>query len=90
MKPIIYSQASIFHLSRLGLLAFAITGVRYRLKNHEELDSLIRYCDKSTNPTICRQLETFLFAAGEATTAEMMNQSLLTRPHKQFEIRAAA
>jgi len=55
MKPHIYSQASIFHLSRLALLVAGITGKRLKLNNLDDQKSLILYCQESTDPSIYKQ-----------------------------------
>lgn len=57
---LIFSQNSIFHLYRLSVIVSHKTEKKYRLSNEEELHSLIRYCNRSENTTICRQYDTFL------------------------------
>ena len=57
---LIFSQNSIFHLYRLGLVVSGETGKKYRLSNSKEMESLIRYCKSSTNNVVCRHYDTFL------------------------------
>jgi hypothetical protein len=58
---LIFSQSSIFHLYRLGLVVTGKTGKKYRLSNEDEMKSLIRYCNKSDDTSICRQYDAFLY-----------------------------
>lgn len=57
---LIFSQNSIFHLYRLGLVVSGKTGKKYRLSSEKEIRSLIRYCNRSDNSDICRQYDAFL------------------------------
>ena len=57
---LIFSQNSIFHLYRLGLVVSGKTGKKYQLSDEQEMASLIRYCNRSDNSAICRQYDTFL------------------------------
>lgn len=57
---IIYSQASIFHLYRLGLVVMGKTGKKYRLSDEPDMNALIRYCDRSEDLGINRQFDAFL------------------------------
>ena len=77
MKKIIFSQASIFHLYRLGLLVGGKTGVRYRLVNQEEMNRLIRYCDRTSDQTVRRQYEAFLASAEPNVLAALEEQKLI-------------
>lgn len=57
---LVFSQNSIFHLYRLSVIVAAKTGKKYRLSSVQELNSLIRYCNRSDNTHIARQYDTFL------------------------------
>ncbi|MCP3908608.1 MAG: hypothetical protein GY712_11395 [Oceanicoccus sp.] len=76
---LIFSQNSIFHLYRLGLVVTGITKKKYRLRNGEEMKSLIRYCNRSDNTSICRQYDAFLHSLEPEmlTEIEMLTGSLL-------------
>lgn len=60
MDKVVFTQESIFHLYRLGLIVFSKTGKRYHLQDPVEMNSLIRFADSSNNPVIRRQFEAFL------------------------------
>ena len=74
---IIYSQASIFHLYRLGLVVMGKTGKKYRLSDEREMDALIRYCDRSKDTSIHRQFSAFLDSVESTTLVLMQRQSLI-------------
>ena len=76
---IIYSQASIFHLYRLGLVVLGKTGEKYRLSDERDMNALIRYCDQSRDPGIVRQFGAFLDSVEPATLA-LMKAKRLIRP----------
>ncbi|WP_101757035.1 hypothetical protein [Oceanicoccus sp. KOV_DT_Chl] len=57
---LVFSQNSIFHLYRLSVIVASKTGKKYRLSNEQELNSLIRYCNRSESTDIARQYDTFL------------------------------
>lgn len=57
---ILFSQASIFHLYRLGLVVSGKTGHKYSLSDETQRLDLIRYCDASHDQSIQRQLNAFL------------------------------
>ena len=70
---LVFSQASIFHLYRLGLVVAGKTGKKYRLSDEDEMRSLIRYCNRSTNTTICRQYDAFLYTLEPSVLVEIEN-----------------
>jgi hypothetical protein len=72
MKAPIYSQASIFHLSRLGLLVAGLTGKRFKLKKPEDQRSLILYCEGSRDPSIRKQFEAFKEANSDLEKSELL------------------
>ena len=72
---LIFSQNSIFHLYRLSVIVSAKTGKKYRLSNVEELNSLIRYCNRSDETAIARQYDTFLHSLDQQTLAEVENMT---------------
>lgn len=57
---LVFSQNSIFHLYRLSVIVATKIGKKYRLSNVQELNSLIRYCNRSDNTAIARQYDIFL------------------------------
>ena len=59
---LVFSQNSIFHLYRLSVIVATRTGKKYRLSDEQELNSLIRYCNRSDNTAIARQYDTFLYS----------------------------
>ena len=75
---LIFSQNSIFHLYRLGLVVTGITKKKYRLRNDEEMKSLIRYCNRSDNTSVCRQYDAFLHSLEPEmlTEIEMLTGSM--------------
>ena len=77
MKPIIFTQASIFHLYRLGHIVTGVTGKRYRLESIDDMNSLIRYCDRSDNKSIAKQFAAFLSTVDENTLQQMAQRGLL-------------
>ena len=77
MKPIIFSQASIFHLYRLGHVVTGITGKRYHLENPSEMHTLIRLCDRSKNKTIATQFDAFLSTVDDNVFQQMAQHGLL-------------
>lgn len=79
MKPIIFSQASIFHLYRLGHVVTGITGKRYHLEKVDEMYSLIRYCDRSDNKSISTQFSAFLSTVDEGNYQQMAEKGLLQK-----------
>ena len=72
---LVFSQASIFHLYRLSVIVAARTGKKYRLSSVEELNSLIRYCNRSDNTSIARQYDTFLHSLDIDTLTEIENMT---------------
>ncbi|MEE8058103.1 MAG: hypothetical protein V3T17_09730 [Pseudomonadales bacterium] len=58
---LVFSQVSIFNLYRLGLIVTGKTGKKYRLSNEKEMRSLICYCNRSEDTSICRQYDAFLY-----------------------------
>ncbi|MFA7554188.1 MAG: hypothetical protein WCY88_08055 [Spongiibacteraceae bacterium] len=59
---LVFSQNSIFHLYRLGLVVTAITGEKYRLSHEASMKALIRYCNRSHDTDVCRQYDSFLYS----------------------------
>lgn len=74
---IIYTQESIFHLYRLGLVVFGRTGIKYRLSNERDMNALIRYCDHSDDPTINLQFSAFLDSLENQVLRKMQAQHLI-------------
>ena len=68
---LIFSQNSIFHLYRLGLVVSGKMGKKYRLSNDEEMKSLIRYCTRSNDTAICRQYDAFLSSVEPSTLTQI-------------------
>lgn len=75
---IIYSQASIFHLYRLGLVVMGKTGEKYRLSDERDMNALIRYCDQSRDPSISRQFDAFLDSVEPAKLSLMKAKRLIS------------
>ena len=75
---IIYSQASIFHLYRLGLVVMGKTGEKYRLSDERDMNALIRYCDQSRDPSISRQFDAFLDSVEPANLTLMKAKRLIS------------
>lgn len=75
MNSTIYSQASIFHLSRLALLVAGVTGKRFKLKSPGGQQRLIQFCRESNDPSICKQFNAFLVTNGDLSTGEETRQS---------------
>lgn len=75
---IIYSQASIFHLYRLGLVVMGKTGEKYRLSDEAEMNALIRYCDHTRDPSISRQFDAFLDSVDSETISLMKAKRLIS------------
>ena len=57
---LVFSQNSIFHLYRLGLVVTGLTHKKYRLSDDKEMQSLIRYCNRSNHTAVSRQYDAFL------------------------------
>lgn len=74
---IIYTQESIFHLYRLGLVVFGRTGVKYRLSKESDMNALIRYCDQCDDPTISLQFSAFLDSLESHVLRSMESQHLI-------------
>ena len=72
---LIFSQNSIFHLYRLSVIVSSKTGKKYRLSNVEEMNSLIRYCNRSDNTAVARQYDTFLYSLEPDTLTEVENMT---------------
>ncbi len=72
---LVFSQNSIFHLYRLSVIVAHKTGKKYRLSDLEELNSLIRYCNRSDNTAIARQYDTFLHSLDMETLTEVENMT---------------
>ncbi len=70
---LVFSQASIFHLYRLGLVVTGITGKKYRLSSDDEMRSLICYCNRSDDTSVCRQYDAFLHSLEPAVLREIEN-----------------
>ena len=70
---LVFSQNSIFHLYRLGLVVTSKTGKKYRLSDEEEMKSLIRYCNRSDNTTVCNQYDNFLYSLDAEVLTEIEN-----------------
>ena len=68
---LVFSQNSIFHLYRLSVIVATKTGKKYRLSDEQELNSLIRYCNRSDNTAIARQYDTFLHSVEPAILVEL-------------------
>ncbi|MCR8923933.1 hypothetical protein NO559_14210 [Dasania sp. GY-MA-18] len=75
---IIFTQASIFHLYRLGLVVMGKTGEKYRLSDEGDMNALIRYCDQTRDPSISRQFDAFLDSVDPATLALMKAKRLIS------------
>lgn len=74
---IVFSQASIFHLYRLGLIVTGKTGKKFRLSDSEQMYSLIRFCDRSQDPSINRQFDAFIDSVEPNVRAQMQASWLL-------------
>ena len=83
---LVFSQNSIFHLYRLGLVVSNKTGKKYHLSNEQEMISLIRYCNRSENTAICRQYDTFLLSVEPdiLTTLENITGNLFEEVRQQI------
>ncbi len=57
---ILFSQASIFHLSRLGALYSGKMGIKYSLSNEAERLELLRLSDVSNDISIRKQFSAFV------------------------------
>ena len=75
---IIFSQASIFHLYRLGTMVSGKTGTRYTLSIEKERLDLIRFCDASTDSSIQRQMGAFVESLDANTLRQLEAQRLLS------------
>ncbi len=72
---LVFSQNSIFHLYRLSVIVSHKTGKKYRLSDEEEMNSLIRYCNRSENTAICRQYDIFLHSLEPDILTEIENMT---------------
>ena len=72
---LVFSQNSIFHLYRLSVIVSSKTGKKYRLSDVQELNSLIRYCNRSDNTAIARQYDTFLHSVEPDILTELENMT---------------
>lgn len=77
MNAIIFSQASIFHLYRLGHLIFATTGIRHRLSDDLSMLMLIKYCSTSTDPIVNRQFSAFLSTVDDKTIEQLAKRKII-------------
>ena len=77
MKQIVFSQESIFQLYRLGHVVFGKSGARFRLAIKEDMDALIRYCDRSRDTAITRQFDAFLDSVSEEVLENMVSKQLV-------------
>lgn len=68
---LVFSQTSIFHLYRLGLVVTGVTAKKYRLSEEKEMIALIRYCNRSNNTSVCRQYDAFLYTLDAVMMAEI-------------------
>ena len=68
---LVFSQNSIFHLYRLGLVVSGLTQKKYRLSDDKEMQSLIRYCNRSNHTAVCRQYDAFLHSLEPEMLAEI-------------------
>ena len=57
---LVFSQSSIFHLYRLGLIVSGKQGKKFCLSNEHEMLELIRVADGSNDRTIMQQFDAFL------------------------------
>lgn len=85
---LVFSQSSIFHLYRLAQVVTKRTGKKYRLSNEQELKSLIRYCNRSNNTSICRQYDTFLYTIEPEMLTEI--ETVTGIPFEQGRLRLAS
>ena len=83
---LVFSQNSMFHLYRLGLIITGKTGKKYHLSNDEEMKSLIRYCNKSDNTTVCRQYDAFLHSLEPETLTEIERLTGVHFEEKELEM----
>ena len=81
---IVFSQASIFHLYRLGLVVSGKTGKKYSLSNEAEMLALIKRADTSSDLSINRQFNAFISTLEPNLRAEMYARGYLRR--RQSEV----
>ncbi|MEE8058244.1 MAG: hypothetical protein V3T17_10475 [Pseudomonadales bacterium] len=84
MNKVVYSQESIFHLYRLGLVVAGKTGKRYHLQIEDELNSLILDSDQSTDPSIGIQFDAFVSALSPEIIARLESEGLI-RPGRYLQ-----
>lgn len=85
---IIFSQASIFHLYRLGLVVMGKTGKKYRLSEDADMYALIRYCDRCDDESIHRQFHAFLDSVDDNVLAAMKSQRLIMSKEQLYQATA--
>ena len=77
---LIFSQESIFHLYRLGLVVNGKTGKKYKLSSEADINALIHYCDHSKDRAVKNQFEAFI-ASIDPDLLETMEQESIISPH---------
>ena len=77
MNQIVFSQESIFHLYRLGHVVFGKSGARFRLAIKEDMNALIRYCDRSRDSGITRQFDAFLDSVSDEVLDSLVSRQLV-------------
>ncbi len=70
---ILFSQASIFHLSRLGALYSGKVGKKYSLSNEAERLELLRLSDTSHDLSIRKQFSAFVSTLEPETLHALQN-----------------
>ncbi len=77
MNEIVFAQESIFHLYRLGHVVFGKSGARFRLAIKEDMNALIRYCDRSRDSSISRQFDAFLDSVSDEVLQGLVVRQLV-------------
>ena len=81
MSDVVYSEESIFHLSRLSSVVAGKMGRRFHLQDEEDLNSLIKISDSSRDPRIAQRLQAFVTVTEPYIIEKLEGQGLI-RPGK--------
>ena len=84
MNTVIFSQASIFHLYRLGHLVFAATGVRHRLSDELAVMMLIKHSATCNDNCIQQQFSAFLSTVEDDTIAYLITERIIPPSYRQL------
>lgn len=87
---IIFNQASVFHLYRLGTLVYGKTGTRYTLSDEGERLELIRFCNSYPDKSVQRQLSAFIDSLDAGVISQLQSMNLIGSNHVSWSRQSVA